>query len=93
MPDRILARAPDPPGGAVSSTDPAATCGSCRYFYDDAECRRYPPRPMWIAERVDDRLPQAVFAPGIWPETHRDEWCGEWARYDGPEEEDPRNAD
>lgn len=43
------------------------TCSTCR-FWTGASCRRYPPIVIVIG---DDYAPK-------WPQTHPDEWCGEW---------------
>lgn len=56
-------------------------CRNCRYFhppgYEEAECRRYPPRP-----RIDGKMPDdpGVAFVGEWPRVSRDQFCGEWER-------------
>lgn len=58
-----------------------AACANCKFWDEHREkemgaCRRATPslgglllkRDLWN-----------INARGVWPETHEDEWCGEWA--------------
>lgn len=56
-------------------------CGNCR-FWISQDCRRYPPQmTMWA---TDNQHPLTYVAAPTWPQTSRDDWCGEWKdRADG----------
>lgn len=56
-------------------------CATCRYR-TKGECRRYPPQmTMWA---TDNQHPLTYVAAPTWPQTSRDDWCGEWKdRADG----------
>ncbi len=67
-------------------------CETCRFWevyhnggpdedpqYDPGECRRHPPTLLQTMElRRIDATANIYVGKAWWPETMRDDWCGEW---------------
>ena len=65
-----------------------ATCSDCRFWrkmephHDYADCMRLPPQfELSVTVRRDryerDDITVSRFPHARWPNTHRDDWCGE----------------
>lgn len=49
-------------------------CSTCRHYWVDGECRRYPPSPgTWKPTREGEQ----AWIDRSWPVVEPDDWCGE----------------
>jgi hypothetical protein len=62
-------------------------CGNCVAWYD-GECHRHAPKPsMWLQMRKETNNGERRALNAFWPETDESDYCMEWVRDPGEDQE------